>query len=73
MALTQVTRHTSTGLLLALCSCGWQGEPQAVKSEAYRDRNRHQREHAGDGEQSTGETVNDAPAGESPKPLDTYR
>lgn len=42
MPFATVTTHR-TGLLVTLCSCGWEGQPQAVKSEAYADKHRHNR------------------------------
>jgi hypothetical protein len=43
VALTQVTLHRSGGFL-PLCSCGWEGPVEAVRSEAYAAKARHQRD-----------------------------
>lgn len=47
-AYADVTTRTATGEPVAICSCGWEGEPQqpgkAGRRTAYADKNRHLRE-----------------------------
>jgi hypothetical protein len=48
MPLQTVTTRSDGSGHVALCSCGWEGQPQQDKAEAHRDKARHAREaHSG--------------------------
>lgn len=43
MPYSTVSRR-SDGTHVALCSCGWEGDPRTDKNDAYRDKGHHNRD-----------------------------
>jgi len=45
MAYAVVVTHSSTGMKVAMCSCGWEDGPQPDPRDAYRAKSRHEATH----------------------------